>query len=126
MLSVSAQAGTFGGNPSSGGMATATLADASNPVEMALAPEYTRLVMTRQRMTRMLKYLALSPTQDAGALQRAVYAGVAVQQYADEARTALDQAAKRKALDMEFLTFMQTARAALDRADAAYRAAKGE
>lgn len=106
-------------------IAAGTLADANNPVEMALAPEYTRLYMVRQRMTRLLKRLSVSE-QDPDVLKRAILSATSVQQHADDARAKLDQASKLHALDVGFNALLTGARDALARAERAYSVAKGE
>lgn len=63
--------------------AVGTLADANNPVEMAVAPLYTRLITVRQRAAWMLKNDRI-PVESA----------VEIQTLADAARQYLDTAAK--------------------------------
>lgn len=108
-------------NASSGGsFAIGTLADANNPVEMALAPEYTRLAIVRHRTTSRLKAIANSKESNADAIKAAVYASTQVQQLADEARRDLDGLAQRKTVDIGFSASLGVVRATIKRAEVIY------
>lgn len=117
LLSAPAFAAPLSGSASGGGFhAFATLADANNPVEMALAPEYTRLAVVRSRTARWLNKLTTSDA-DADKLKAALFAANAIQRYADEARAKLDGLAQSKADDPAFRAGLDEARGLLKRAE---------
>ena len=69
-----------------------TLADANNPVEMELAPQYTRLIALRHRLTRKLSsatghVLYLPPTLVSSAIE--------LSDQTDRIRSQLDQLSKQ-------------------------------
>lgn len=107
LLAASAFAAPLSGTATGGGpIIVGTLADANNPAEMAMAPEYTRLAVVRQRTARSLNRLAASSETDPDRLEAALFSASAVQRAADEARAKLDglagardEAAFRFALD---------------------------
>ena len=105
---------------SGGSFALGTLADANNPVEMALAPEYTRLAVVRHRTAGRLKAIANSKESNADAIKAALYAATQVQQLADEARRALDGLAQRKSVDAGFMLALEAVRGTLRRAESIY------
>lgn len=113
-------------NAGSGGLfALGTLADANNPVEMALAPEYTRLAVVRHRTAGRLKALANSKESNADSIKAALYAATQVQQLADEARRDLDGLAQRKTVDIGFSASLGVVRATIKRAESIYDAQLG-
>lgn len=113
-------------NAGSGGLfALGTLADANNPVEMALAPEYTRLAVVRTRTANRLKAVANSKESNADSIKSALYAATQVQQLADEARHDLDGLAQRKAVDIGFSASLGVVRATIKRAESIYDAQLG-
>lgn len=125
-LCLPAFAADMSGNASGGGtFAIGTLADANNPVEMALAPEYTRLAVVRTRTANRLKAIANSKESNADAIKAALYAATQVQQLADEVRRDLDGLAQRKAVDIGFSAELGVARATLRRAESIYDAQLG-
>jgi hypothetical protein len=114
-------AANLSANAGSGGsFVIGTLADANNSVEMALAPEYTRLAVVRTRTANRLKAIANSKESDADAIKAAVYAATQVQQLADEARRDLDGLAQRKTVDIGFSTSLGVVRATIKRAESIY------
>lgn len=126
VLCLPALAAPLSGSAGSGGMfAIGTLADANNPVEMALAPEYTRLAVVRTRAANRLKAIANSKEADADAIKAALYAATQVQQLADEARRDLDGLAQRKTVDTGFSASLGVVRATLSRAESIYDAQLG-
>lgn len=113
-------------NAGSGGLfALGTLADANNPVEMALAPEYTRVAVVRTRTANRLKAVANSKESNADSIKSALYAATQVQQLADEARHDLDGLAQRKAVDIGFSASLGVVRATIKRAESIYDAQLG-
>lgn len=114
-------AADMSGNASGGGtFAIGTLADANNPVEMALAPEYTRLAVVRTRTANRLKAVVNSKGGDADSIKAALYAATQVQQLADDARRDLDGLAQRKAVDIGFSAELGAVRATIRRAESIY------
>lgn len=93
----------------------ATLADANNPVEMAVAPEYTRLAVVRSNTADWLKEQTASA--DADKLRAAIFAANAIQRAADEIRAKLDGLAQSKADDPAFRAGLDEARGLLKRAE---------
>ena len=81
---------------SGGSFVIGTLADANNPVEMALAPEYTRLAIVRARTARRLRYIANSKKANVDSIKAAIVAAMQLQQLADEIRKELDVFFNRK------------------------------
>ena len=107
---------------SSGSFVIGTLADANNPVEMALAPEYTRLAVVRTRTANRLKAIVNSKEGNADVIKAALYAATQVQQLADDARRDLDGLSQRKAVDAGFTLALEAARATIKRAESIYDA----
>lgn len=105
---------------SGGSFVIGTLADANNPVEMALAPEYTRLAIVRARTASRLRYIANSKESNADSIKAAIFAATQVQQLADEVRKELDVLSTRKRVDMSFSASLEMARATLRRAEGIY------
>lgn len=105
---------------SGGSFVIGTLADANNPVEMALAPEYTRLAIVRARTASRLRYIANSKESNVDSIKAAIFAAMQVQQLADEVRKELDVLSTRKRVDMSFSASLETARATLRRAEGIY------
>lgn len=105
---------------SSGSFAFATLADTNNSVEMALAPEYTRLAVVRTRTANKLKVIANSKESDADAIKVALYAATQVQQLSDEVRRTLDGLSQRKTVDAGFTLALEATRATLRRVETIY------
>lgn len=117
LLSAPAFAAPLSGNASGGGFhAFATLADASNPVEMAVAPEYTRLAVVRSSTARWLNKLTTSDA-DADKLRSAIFVANAIQRYADEARSKLDGLAQSKKDDLAFRVGLDEVRGLIRRAE---------
>lgn len=111
LLSAPTFAVSLDGSAATGGFhAFATLADANNPVEMALAPEYTRLAVVRSSTARWLNALTTSTSQDADKAN-------AIQRAADEIRAKLDSLAQSKADDPAFRAGLDEARGLLKRAE---------
>lgn len=114
-------AADLSGNAGGGGMLMlGTLADANNPVEMALAPEYTRLASVRARTASRLKYIANSKESNVDSIKLAIFAATQVQQLADEVRKELDALSTRKRVDMSFSASLEMARVTLRRAESIY------
>lgn len=106
------------GNALGGGFsAFGTLADANNPVEMACAPEYTRLAVVRHRTANLLKSVAASKESDAGLVKRTLFAATQVQQFADDARAKLDGLCQSKVDDFKFRTSLDEIRLTIKRAE---------
>lgn len=106
------------GNALGGGFsAFGTLADANNPVEMACAPEYTRLAVVRHRTANLLKSVAASKESDAGLVKRTLFAATQVQQFADDARAKLDGLCQSKADDGKFRDSLDEVRYTIKRAE---------
>ncbi len=118
-------ASLFANAGSVGSLSIGTLADANNPVEMALAPEYTRLAVVRTRTANRLKALANSKETDADAIKAALYAATQIQQLADEVRRDLDGLAQRKTVDIGFSASLGVVRATIKRAESIYDAQMG-
>ena len=97
-----------------------TLADANNPVEMALAPEYTRLAVVRARTASRLKYIANSKESNVDSIKSAIFAATQVQQLADDVRKELDALSTRKRVDTSFSASLEMARVTLRRAESIY------
>jgi len=108
------------GAGSGGSFVIGTLADANNPVEMALAPEYTRLAIVRARTASRLRYIANSKESNADPIKAAIFAAMQVQQLADEVRKELDVLSTRKQVDMSFSASLEMARVTLRRAESIY------
>lgn len=109
------------GNALGGGFsAFGTLADANNPVEMACAPEYTRLAVVRHRTANLLKSVAASKESDAGLVKRTLFAATQVQQFADDARAKLDGLCQSKVDDFKFRTSLDEIRLTIRRAETLY------
>lgn len=105
---------------SGGSFVIGTLADANNPVEMALAPEYTRLAIVRARTASRLRYIANSKESNVDSIKAAIFAAMQVQQLADEVRKELDVLSTRKRVDMSFSASLEMARVTLRRAESIY------
>lgn len=105
---------------SGGSFVIGTLADANNPVEMALAPEYTRLATVRARTASRLRYIANSKESNVDSIKAAIFAAMQVQQLADEVRKELDVLSTRKRVDMSFSASLEMARVTLRRAESIY------
>lgn len=117
-LSAHAFAAPLSGGAVSGSFhAFATLADANNPVDMAVAPEYTRLAVVRSRTARWLNALTTSSEQDADKLRSAIFTANAIQRYADEARAKLDGLAQSKKDDTTFRFGLDEVRGLIKRAE---------
>lgn len=127
LLAVSAFAAPLSG--SAGGsrfQVFATLADANNPVEMAVAPEYTRLAVVRSSTARWLNALTLSTSADADKLRSAIFAANAAQRLADDARAKLDGLARSKKDDAAFRAGLDEVRGIIRRAETVHdNAVKG-
>lgn len=67
-----------------------TLADASDPFDMALAPQYTRVIFLRQSTASALRGMAAKYPDNSAVLSSGLEKSKAVQARADEARAALD------------------------------------
>ena len=67
-----------------------TLADASDPFDMALAPQYTRVIFLRQSTASALRGMAAKYPDNSAVLSAGLEKSKAVQACADEARAALD------------------------------------
>lgn len=120
-LCLPAFAASLSANAGSGGLfAIGTLADTNNPVEMALAPEYTRLAVVRTRTANRLKAIANSKESNADAIKAALYTATQVQQLADEARRDLDGLAQRKTIDIGFSASLGVVHATIKRAESIY------
>ena len=63
---------SLGGRATSNDIIVGTVADAKNPVEMATAPEYTRLAVLRQRTAKVLVGLSEQPGVTKPQLQTAI------------------------------------------------------
>ncbi len=113
-------ASLFADAGSGGSFAIGTLADANNPAEMALAPEYTRLAVVRARTASRLRYIANSKESNVDSIKAAIFAATQVQQLADEVRKELDVLSTRKRVDMSFSASLEMARVTLRRAESIY------
>ena len=113
-----AAAAPLNGNAATGGFQVfGTLADANNPVEMAVAPEYTRLAVVRSRTARWLKAMAASNAASADDMRVALFAAIAIQDLADNARNKLDVLVKTEKADMVFLVMLDDVRGLIKRAE---------
>lgn len=118
LLTAPTFAAPLSGNAVGGGIQMfGTLADANNPVEMAVAPEYTRLAVVRSRTARWLNALTTSTSQDADKLRNAIFSANAIQKYADEARAKLDWLAQSKKDDSAFRAELDKVRGIIERAE---------
>lgn len=118
LLAVPSFAEPLSGKAASGAFfAAGTLADANDPVQMALAPEYTRLAVVRQRMTALLDKLSASPEVEADRLRGAIFSANAVNRLADSARDKLNVLAASKADDAAFRSALGEARELIRRAE---------
>lgn len=97
-----------------------TLADANNPVEMATAPEYTRLAVLRQRTTNTLLALAGDPSVPKARLQIAVSIATSVQAEADTARRLLDSTAGTKVMTPDITAAIAAARESISNGEYLY------
>lgn len=114
-----------GASVGGGAILVGTLADANKPVEMATAPEYTRLAVLRQRTARLLPRLAADSTVTTEALRDVLSVAVAIQANADEARSLLDQAGQSEVLDGETSELLNQARGYLARGERLYDSLRG-
>lgn len=94
-----------------------TLADANNPVEMACAPEYTRLAVVRHRTANFLKSVAASKESNADLVKQTLFAATQVQQFADDARAKLDGLCQSKVDDSQFRYSLDEVRYTIKRAE---------
>lgn len=99
------------GSANGGAIILGTLADAHNPVEMAVAPEYTRLAVLRQRTANRLHATVANFRIPADRLRGMLEAANQIQRLADEARKELDDASGRKEPNDEFHRALDRARA---------------
>lgn len=124
-LAVTASAVPLSGGAITGSSIVGTLADANNPVEMATAPEYTRLAVLRQRTTKLLLSLAADRAVSRAQLQVAVGIGASVQAVADEARRLLDGAGDDKIMTPAIADAIADAREAIARGEYLYDSLRG-
>ena len=80
---------------SGGGVVVGTLADANDPFDMAIAPQYTRVIFVRLSTAAALRAVANKGCASNSCLESVVEKAKAVQAKADAARTALDQLQKQ-------------------------------
>ena len=99
------------GNAQSKSVIVGTLADANNPVEMACAPEYTRIAVLRQRTAIALRAAPSSSGVDAAKR---------IQQEADASRTLLDAISSEKEVTPGVAETLSVARAAILRGETTY------
>ena len=120
LLSASALAVPLSGGAVSLSIIVGTLADANNPVEMATAPEYTRLAVLRQRTTNTLLALAGDPSVPKARLQIAVGIATSVQAEADTARRLLDSTAGTKVMTPDITAAIAAARESISNGEYLY------
>lgn len=120
LLSASALAVPLSGGAVSRSIIVGTLADANNPVEMATAPEYTRLAVLRQRTTNALLALAGDPSVPKTRLQIAVSIATSVQAEADTARRLLDSTAGIKVMTPDITAAIAAARESISNGEYLY------
>lgn len=125
VMAVPALAAPLSGGAVGRSLIVGTLADANKPVEMATAPEYTRLAVLRQRTALLLPRVAADPTVTTEALRDVLSVAVAIQANADEARALLDQAGQSEVLDGGILELLHQARGYLDRGERLYDSLRG-
>lgn len=125
VMAVPALAAPLSGGAVGQSLIVGTLADANKPVEMATAPEYTRLVVLRQRTARLLPKLSADPSLTTEQLRDALSVALAIQSFTDEARSLLDQAGQSEVLDGETLDLLHQARGYLDRGERLYDSMRG-
>lgn len=97
-----------------------TLADANNPVQMALAPEYTRLAAIRTLTANRLKDIANSKESNVDSIKSAIFMATRVQQLADEVRKELDALSTSERVDYSFSKSLDAARSKLRQAEIDY------
>jgi hypothetical protein len=118
LLAAPTFAAPLSGSAETGGFhAFATLADANNPVEMAVAPEYTRLAVVRSSVARWLNKMTTTSDADADKLRAAIFSANAIQRYADAARAKLDGLAQSKKDDSAFRVGLDEVRGLIKRAE---------
>lgn len=120
VLAATASAVPLAGWATSRAVIVGTLADANNPVEMATAPEYTRLAVLRQRTANVLADLALDPLATPFQIRAALDFGVSIQAEADAARKLLDGTNGTKVMTQEIFDAISQAREGITRAEVAY------
>ena len=116
---------SLGGRATSNDIIVGTLADANNPVEMATAPEYTRLAVLRQRTAKVLVGLSEQPGVTKPQLQTAIQMAMAIQSSADSARELLNGLAGTKTLDQKVSDTLTAARETIQRGEILYDNLRG-
>ena len=120
VMAVPALAAPLSGGAVSRSIIVGTLADANNPVEMATAPEYTRLAVLRQRTTNTLLALAGDPSVPKTRLQIAVSIATSVQAEADTARRLLDSTVGTKVMTPDITATIAAARESISNGEYLY------
>lgn len=120
VMAVPALAVPLSGGAVSQSIIVGTLADANNPVEMATAPEYTRLAVLRQRTTNTLLALAGNPRVPKARLQIAVSIATSVQAEADTARRLLDSTVGTKVMTPDITATIAAARESISNGEYLY------
>lgn len=120
VMAVPALAVPLSGGAVSRSIIVGTLADANNPVEMATAPEYTRLTVLRQRTTNTLLALAGDPSVPKTRLQIAVSIATSVQAEADTARRLLDSTVGIKVMTPDITATITAARESISNGEYLY------
>lgn len=120
VMAVPALAVPLSGGAVSRSIIVGTLADANNPVEMATAPEYTRLAVLRQRTTNTLLALAGDPSVPKARLQIAVSIATSVQAEADTARRLLDSTVGTKVMTPDITATIAAARESISNGEYLY------
>lgn len=125
VMAVPALAVPLSGGAVSRSIVVGTLADANNPVEMATAPEYTRLAVLRQRTASLLSGLAADPVVTPIQLRSALIFGASIQANADAARKLLDDTNGTKVLTPRISEAIAQAREGITRAEITYDNLRG-
>lgn len=125
VMAVPALAVPLSGGAVSRSIIVGTLADVNNPVEMATAPEYTRLAVLRQRTASLLSVLAADPVVTPIQLRSALIFGASIQANADVARKLLDDTNGTKVLTPRISEAIAQAREDITRAEITYDNLRG-
>lgn len=97
-----------------------SLADANNPVEMAVAPELTRLVVLRERTKNILVRATNEQSIDKSKLQIIVNFAMSIQNQADLARQSLDRTSGKKEMTDEVIQLIESARGFIKKGEYMY------
>ena len=119
-MSMPVLATSLSGSAISRSIIVGTLADANNPVEMAAAPEYTRLAVLRQRTTNILLALIEDSSVPKVKLQSAVSISTSIQYEADTARKLLDSTIVTKVMTPDIAATIKAARESISNGENLY------